>query len=156
MFLLHCIHSCLQTNSEGRLISLSHSIFCTSQVMLAQYNIEIPLCCTFCLQETPKPGYQSTVLFIFLWHNKHTRKKTKTQLGLPLCENRYLKLQKFYAEAKKIRNLVSYSATEQCSDAQGKKEYMEDALKEKQNYIDSLMIKSCIASVLATRISSII
>lgn len=42
VFPLHRTHSYLQTNSEGRLISLSHSIFCTSQVTLTQHNIKIP------------------------------------------------------------------------------------------------------------------
>lgn len=74
VFPLRCTHSCLQTNSEGRLISLSHSIFCTPQGTLTQYNIKIPRWDTSCLQEIPEPDCQSTILFIFLWH-KHTRKK---------------------------------------------------------------------------------
>lgn len=75
MFLLHCTHSHLQTNSKGSLISLSHSVSCTSQVRLTQHNTKIPLWHKLFAGNTQLGLPKHRVLYLCLWHNKHTANK---------------------------------------------------------------------------------
>lgn len=80
MFLLHCTHSRLQTNSKVSLISLSHSISCTSQVRLTQHNTKIPLWHKLFAGNTQLRLPKHRVLY--LCHNKHTANKhTRKEKG---------------------------------------------------------------------------